>query len=100
MSIIKKLREENKTNEEFEIMLSNLTLEQMFLLRLELEDKAFNGSLSGYKIYKCLSDIINEGLVRYALEFKKTKAETARFLGINIQSLEKKIKKFNIDVNK
>ena len=33
MSLIKKLREEKKSNEEFEVMLKHLTLEEMFSLR-------------------------------------------------------------------
>ena len=41
MSLIKKLREEKRSNEEFEVMLKHLTLEEIFFLRLELEDESF-----------------------------------------------------------
>ena len=41
MSLIKKLREQKRSNEEFEVMLKHLTLEEVFFLRLELEDESF-----------------------------------------------------------
>ena len=45
MSLIKKLREEKRSNEEFEVMLKHLTLEEIFFLRLELEDESFKNNL-------------------------------------------------------
>ena len=42
-SLIKKLRLENRSNDEFEVMLSQLTLEEVIGLKLELASKVLEG---------------------------------------------------------
>lgn len=98
MFLIKKLREEKRSNEEFEIMLKHLTLEEVLFLRLELEDEAFKNNLSGYKIYFIIKEIITEGLIRYALNLRNTKKGASRFLGIDIDTLERQMMKYKIPV--
>jgi hypothetical protein len=96
MSLIKKLREEKKSNEEFEVMLKHLTLEEMFSLRLELEDQTFKNNLSGYKIYFIVRDVISEGLIKFALDYKKTKNGAAKFLGLDKDTLERNMMKYKL----
>jgi len=98
MSLIKQLREEKKTTEEFEVMLKGLTLEDILLLRLELENEAFSNKLGGYKILFIIQDVIKSGLIRFALDLKKTKKGTARFLGTDIDTLEKNMFRYKIPV--
>lgn len=98
MSIIKKLREEKRSNEEFETMLQHLTLEEVFFLRIELENRSFKNNLFGYKIYIIVKDVISEGLVRFALQLKGSKAGAARLLGMDIDTLERNMFKFKIPV--
>lgn len=98
MSILKKLRQEKRTNEEFEVMLKHLTLEEIFFLRLELEDVAFRNNLTGYKLFFIIKEIISEGLIRFALDLKKTKKGSARFLGVDLDTLERNMFKYNIPV--
>ena len=40
-SIINKLRKDKKSNDEFEIMLNNLSLEEVVALKLELSSRSF-----------------------------------------------------------
>lgn len=96
MSLIKKLREERRSNEEFEIMLKHLTLEEMFSLRLELEDQSLRNRLSGYKLYYIVRDVIGEGLIKFAIDLKKSKNGAARFLGVDIDTLERIMMKYKI----
>ena len=96
MSLIKKLREERRSNEEFEVMLKHLTLEEMFSLRLELEDRSFKGNLSGYKMYFIIRDVISEGLIKFALDYKKTKRGAAKFLGLDKDTLERNMMKYKL----
>jgi hypothetical protein len=98
MFLIKKLREEKRSNEEFEIMLKHLTLEEVLFLRLELEDEAFKNNLSGYKLYFIIREIITEGLIRYALSLRNTKKGASRFLGVDIDTLERQMMKYKIPV--
>ncbi len=98
MSLIKKLREEKKSNEEFEVMLKHLTLEEMFSLRLELEDQSFRNNLSGYKMYFIIKEVVSEGIIRFALDLKKTKNGAAKFLGLDRDTLERNMMKYKIPV--
>ena len=98
MSLIKKLREEKKSNEEFEVMLKHLTLEEMFSLRLELEDQSFRNNLSGYKMYFIIKEVVSEGIIRFALDLKKTKSGAAKFLGLDKDTLERNMMKYKIPV--
>jgi hypothetical protein len=98
MSLIKKLREEKRSCEEFEVMLKHLTLEEIFFLRLELENESLNNNLSGYKLYFILREVITEGLIKFALDLKKTKKGASRFLGLDIDTLERNMFKYKIPV--
>ena len=47
-SISNKLKKENKSHDEFEVMLNNLTLEEIIALKLELAAKSVGGYLMVY----------------------------------------------------
>lgn len=98
MSLIKKLREEKRSCEEFEVMLKHLTLEEIFFLRLELEDESFKNNLSGYKLYFIIKEVITEGLIKFALDLRKTKKGASRFLGLDTDTLERQMFKYKIPV--
>ena len=95
-SISNKLKSENKTNDEFEVMLSGLTLEEIIGLRLELAAKAVNHKLYGLKIWQTIPNIVKEAILTYTVSAARTKGEAAAFLGINKTDLRKLIKKFDI----
>ena len=98
MSLIKKLREERRSNEEFEVMLKHLTLEEILFLRLELENEAFKNNLMGYKLYATIKEVVSEGLLKFALDLKGTKKGAARFLGLDIDTLERNMYRYKIPV--
>jgi transcriptional regulator of acetoin/glycerol metabolism len=95
-SISNKLKSENKTTDEFEIMLCSLTLEDIIALRLELAAKSVHGKLYGFKLWHSVPDIAKEALLKYAYSAARTKNEAAAFLGIGKTDFRKLIKKFNI----
>ena len=96
-SLMKKLREENKSTEEFEIMLNCLSLEEIIGLKLELASKVFGGKSYGLPIWKSMKEIVQDAVLKYALSACKTKREAARFLGINLDHFKKLIKKYNTE---
>lgn len=98
MSLLKKLREEKRSNEEFEVMLKHLTLEEIFFLRLELENETFKNNLMGYKLYATIKEVVSEGLLKFALDLKGTKKGAARFLGLDIDTLERNMYRYKIPV--
>ena len=96
-SISKVLREEKRSNEYFEILLNNLTLEELIALKLELGFRAIGFPLHGFPIWKSINYITKEALIKYALCSADSKEEAARLLGIEVIKLFRLIKKYNIN---
>jgi hypothetical protein len=95
-SIQKKLRKERKTTEEFEIMLASLSLEDIIALKLELATKAANGYMYGVPVWQSMPYVIKEALLKFAMSATRSRKEAARFLGIDIISLNKLANKYKI----
>lgn len=92
-SISRKLKSEGKISEEFEVMLNNLSLEEMISLKLELASKIMRGNLFGFPIIKAMPNIVRDALITFALSATKNLSEAASLLGITVQEL----KKYNLD---
>ena len=102
-SVIRKLRNDGKTNEKFEIMMGSLSLEELIALKLELASKTVGGKLYGLPLWYSLPDIVKDAVLKYALSACKTKRdartkmEAARFLGVNKEYFYKLMKKYDAD---
>ena len=81
-SISKELRKENKINNEFEAMLSHLTMEEIIALKLELATRAVGGKFYGNYLFKVMPYIAKDAVVRYALSATETKKAATMFLGV------------------
>ena len=95
-SVVNKLRSENKITEDFEIMLTSLTLEDIIALRLELGSRAVSGKLYGLKLWESIPNIAKEAVLKYVYSASRTKGEAAAFLGINKSDYSKLLKRYNI----
>lgn len=96
-SMSNKLKKERRSNDEFEIMLSNLTLEEVVALKLELSTKPVSNRLYGIPIWSSLQNIIQDAVFKYAFSATRTQAEAMRFLGLKEQSFHILRKKFGLD---
>ena len=96
-SISKKLRKERKSNEEFVIMLANLTLEELIALKLELSTKSISNRMYGFPIWHSLHNIVQDAVFKYAYSATRTKSEAMRFLGLQENWFHKLQKKYGID---
>lgn len=96
-SISNKLKKERRSNDEFEIMLSNLTLEEVIGLKLELSTKPVSNRLYGIPLWSSLQNIVQDAVFKYAFSATRTQAEAMRFLGLKEQSFHILRKKFGID---
>ena len=96
-SLAKKLREDKKTTEEFEIMLNSLTLEEIIGLKLELASRVFGGKSYGLPIWKSMKEIVQDAVLKYALSACKTKREAARFLGMRRQNFNNLLNKYDTE---
>tara|TARA_R110000824_G_scaffold401453_2_gene612215 strand:+ start:614 stop:985 length:372 start_codon:yes stop_codon:yes gene_type:complete len=81
-SISKKLRKELKSTEEFEVMLSSLSLEEIVALKLEISTKTVNKRLYGIPIWNSLTDIVRDAAFKYAYSATRTKTDAMRMLGL------------------
>ncbi len=96
-SIINKLRKERKSNEEFEMMLSSLTLEEVISLRLELASRSISNRMYGFPLWHSINDIIKDAVVKYAFSATRTQFEAMRFLGLKESSYHEQKKKYDIE---
>ena len=96
-SISRKLRKENKSSEEFELMLNNLTLEDIIALKLELATRPFGGKCYGIPIWHSTKEIVQDAMLKTALSACRSKKEAARFLGLIPQDFRKLMKKYKTE---
>ena len=96
-SLLNKLRKENKTTNEFEIMLSNLSLEELIGMKLELASNSAGGYLYGLPLWKSIPEITREACFNYAISACRTKKEAARLLGITVVYLRKLYERYDTD---
>ena len=96
-SISSKLRADKKSNDEFEVMLSRLTLEELIALKLEISARAVNHKLYGLDLWKKMPTMARDALMKYAYTGTRTKMEMAAFLGLTRQDLDRWLKKLHLD---
>jgi len=94
-SLSKKLRQEEKINNDFEAMLSNLTLEEVIGLKMELSSKPVNNRLYGLPIWKNLTDVVRDAILKYTYSSTRTQMEAMRFLGLTANQFQKLKKRYN-----
>lgn len=82
-SFSKHLRSSNKSSDEFEFMLNQLTLEEIIALKLELSSKAVNGKLYGFNLWTKIPKITKEGLLLFAVSATTNIVEAQTLLGVS-----------------
>ena len=92
-SLSKKLRNQNRSSEEFEFMLNKLTLEELIALKLEICSKSINGKLSGMKLWKSIPYIAKKALILYSMSITNTRYEAASAIGLSFSTYLKALEK-------
>lgn len=96
-STIKDLRNQNKSNDYFEIMVSNLTLEELISLKLELVYKTIGVPLYGISLWQSMPNLCREALLKYSISITRSKTEAARYLGLPYGRFKKVLQKYNLE---
>ena len=96
-SMVRKLRREGKSTVEFEVMLNNLSFEDLIALKLELASKAAGSKLYGFKLWYSIPDLVRDAMLKYAMSATRTKNEAQRFLGIDSLNYKKMLKKYQTE---
>lgn len=78
------LREAKKSTEEFEIMLNQLTFEEVIILRLELMAKSMNGKIHGFPLLRNLKHIVRHCLLVFAFLYASSYREASMILGTSV----------------
>jgi len=94
-SLSKKLRRENRSSDEFEAILSQLTLEEVIGLKLELASKLLEGRMFGLPIWSNLHSITQDAVLKWVYSASRTQSEAARFLGLKKIDYYKILRKYN-----
>ena len=96
-SIINKLKDQNKLNDQMLAYLNNLTLEDLIAVKLELSTNLLNHRLYGLDIWNKMPNITKEAILKFSLSVTKNKTDAARFLGITQQNFRRALKNYNIE---
>jgi hypothetical protein len=94
-SIIRKLRKEGKLPEEMEIFVSNLSLEDLIALKLEISSRPVSGKLFGIPIWKSIPFIVRDAVLKTAISVCKTKVDAANLIGMDVDKMDNLLKKYN-----
>ena len=78
-------------------MLSNLTLEDIIALKLELAAKAAGGYLYGIPVWKRAPVLIKEAILKFAYSACYSKGDICKFLGLEKKELSRYTRKYNIE---
>ena len=97
-SLRNNLKRDKKITDEFEIMLSTLTLEEIIGLRLELASSYINNKLYNLNIYKSIRYMTKEACLKFALSSTRTMKDAASLLGLKESDFRRELKKYQIDL--
>ena len=96
-SIIKKLKDQNKINDETLVTLNTFTIEDLIAIKLELSANNINNRLYGLDIWKKSDYIIKDALLKFAVSTTKSKKDAARFLGVSYSEFNNLYKRYQLE---
>ena len=86
-SVVKYLKDNKKITDDFLIMFSTLSLEEIIYLKLELCSDTVKNRLFGFALKRTLLKIVTDVIDTYALTHFRTNRDVANFLGITMVEL-------------
>ena len=95
-SIINKLKDNNKVNDQVLVLINNLSLEDIIALKFELSSKMLKNRMYGFDIWRNSRYLIQEAILKFAISATKSKKDAARFLGLEYLTFAKLAKKYDI----
>ena len=82
ITFISELRQEGKINSEFLDKVSELTLEELVAIKMEMSAKMISGKLYNFPIWYSMPYIVREGLLNFVHRNCKSKMDMSSTLGI------------------
>lgn len=95
-SISRKLRSLNKSSDEFEVMVGNISLEDLIALKLEISSRILNHNMYCFNFFSGMKHVVKSAVIKYALSATRTMTDAADFLGTSRYLLIKDVNKYHI----
>ena len=93
---IHSLTQKGILSNELLVLISNMTLEDLIAIKIELSSSHLKNRLFGLDIWKKIDYITKEALMKVAISCTKSNSEAARFLGITLNDYRLNLQKFNM----
>ena len=97
-SYISELRSEGRINEDFINKVSDLKLEELIAIKLEVSSRMTKGKLYNFPIWYTIPKICKAACIKIADRICKTKADKASFLGIPYNIFMQIYKEYNNNI--
>ena len=81
-SLVNELRKQGKIDEEFEMRILQIHLEDLIAIKLELAANASGAALYGVPIWRGLTSIIRDAILRYTVSVTRTQSEACALIGV------------------
>jgi hypothetical protein len=94
-SVLMKLRDEGKINQDFEIMFNRLTMEELIALKLELASRVADKPMYGYPLWNSMPSIARDAVMKYIISVSNGRYEAIQLLGVKPQQFFKMRKWFS-----
>jgi hypothetical protein len=95
--VIEELKKQNKINDLFEIMLANISFEDLLAVKLASISRTAGQPIDGLPIIKSLYYMVREGVLKYAISVTDSKIRAARLLGMKRKSFLELLKIHGIE---
>jgi hypothetical protein len=96
-SLILSLKKEGRINEDALNAISELTVEEIIGVKLELSARQTKGKLYNLPIWYTLPNICRDACMKFAFSYCSTKSDMASLLGIPYEYFIELYKKYNTD---
>ena len=93
-SLISKLRKQRRSDPDFETKISQLSLEEIISLKLELIFQSIGDKTYGLHLWKNIDHLIKESIIKFTLSYCGSFNSARRYLGLDIPTWSKLLKKY------
>jgi len=95
-SIVNKLIDDHIVNESILTIIDSITLEDLIAIKLELSAKHINNKLYAFNLLSNTNKLVKEAIIKFAISTTQSKADAARFLGIDYETLNILVNDYNL----
>ena len=96
-SVSRLLRSESRSDSEFEQKLSNLSLEEIIALKLEISSRELKGKLYSFPLWHSMPDIVKDAVLKFSISTTKSKGDAARLIGVSPENFYKLCKRYDVE---